>query len=134
MYFKFNCLRWTKLLTARGFKHDHEKMQPCDILYLVSGSATNISTFDVLLIVNLSLFISVINQLNAQHFCFTISLFHVNVHKNPTRCNSMQLFIHCEVTLHVSGVTAPIIRSTKNCNRNLRYRSYCKIEGLTGMN
>ena len=25
----------------------------------------------------------------------------------------MQLFIHCKVTLHVSGVTAPIIRSTK---------------------
>ena len=39
-----------------------------------------------------------------------------------------------KVTLHVSGVTAPIIRSTKNCNRNIRYRSYCKIEGLTGMN
>ena len=30
---------------------------------------------------------------------------------------------HYKVTLHVSGVTAPIIRSTKNCNRNLRYRS-----------
>ena len=25
--------------------------------------------------------------------------------------------------LHVSDVTAPIIRSTKNCNRNLRYKS-----------
>ena len=33
----------------------------------------------------------------------------------------MQIFIYCKVTLHVSGVTAPIIRSTKNCNRNLRY-------------
>ena len=30
---------------------------------------------------------------------------------------------HCKVTLHVSGVTAPIIKSTKNCNRSLRYRS-----------
>ena len=47
----------------------------------------------------------------------------LHVNKNPTRCSSMQLFIHCKVTLHVSGVTAPIIRSTKNCNRNLRYRS-----------
>jgi len=28
----------------------------------------------------------------------------------------------CKVTLHVSGVTAPIIRSTKNCNRYLWYR------------
>ena len=46
-----------------------------------------------------------------------------NVNKNPTRCNSMQIFISCKVTLHVSGVRAPIIRSTKNCNRSLRYRS-----------
>jgi len=33
----------------------------------------------------------------------------------------MQIFIHCKVTLHVSGVTGPIIRSAKNCNRKLRY-------------
>ena len=31
--------------------------------------------FDALLTVNLSIFISVINQLDAQTFCFTISLF-----------------------------------------------------------
>jgi len=60
--------------------------------------------------------------------------FHVFVNKNPTRCKSMQIFIYCKVTLHVSGVIAPIIRSTKNCNRSLRYRSHCKIQGLTGMN
>jgi len=36
----------------------------------------------------------------------------------------MQIFIHCEATLRVSGVTAPIIRSIKNCTRSLRYRSY----------
>jgi len=36
---------------------------------------------------------------------------------------SMQTFIYCKVTLHVSGVTAPIIRSIKNCNRYLWYRS-----------
>ena len=46
-----------------------------------------------------------------------------NVNKNPTRCNSMQIFIYCKTTLHVSNVTAPIIRSTKNCTRSLRYRS-----------
>jgi len=34
--------------------------------------------FDVLLTVHLSIFISVINQLDAQNFCFTISLFHVS--------------------------------------------------------
>ena len=27
-----------------------------------------------------------------------------NVNKNPTRCNSMQIFIYCKITLHVSGV------------------------------
>ena len=32
--------------------------------------------FDVLVNVHLSIFISVINQLDAQNFCFTISLFH----------------------------------------------------------
>ena len=36
----------------------------------------------------------------------------------------MQIFIHCKTTLHVSGVTAPIIRSIKNRTRSLRYRSY----------
>ena len=36
------------------------------------------------------------------------------VNKNPTRCKSIQIFIYRRVTLHVSGVTAPIIRSTKN--------------------
>jgi len=29
------------------------------------------------------------------------------VNKGPARCNSMQTFIHCHVTLHVSGVTHP---------------------------
>ena len=36
----------------------------------------------------------------------------------------MQIFIHCKTTLHVSGVTAPTIRSIKNCTLSLRYRSY----------
>ena len=34
--------------------------------------------FDVMLTVHLSIFISVINQLDAQNFCFTISLFHAS--------------------------------------------------------
>ena len=37
-----------------------------------------LSTFDVLLTVHLSTFISVINQLDAQKFCFTISLFNAS--------------------------------------------------------
>ena len=36
------------------------------------------SDFDVFLTVNLSIFISVINQLDAQNFCFAISLFHAS--------------------------------------------------------
>jgi len=36
----------------------------------------------------------------------------------------MQIFIYCKATLHVSGVTAPIIRSIKNCIHSLLYRSY----------
>jgi len=37
-----------------------------------------ITTFYVLLTVHLSIFISVIDQLDAQNFCFTISLFHAS--------------------------------------------------------
>jgi len=36
----------------------------------------------------------------------------------------MQTFIHFKTTLHVSGVTASIIRSIKNCTRSLRYMYY----------
>ena len=36
------------------------------------------SFFDALLAVHLSIFISVINQLDAQNFCFTVSLFHAS--------------------------------------------------------
>jgi len=46
------------------------------------------------------------------------------LNKSPTICKCMQSdLFHCKVTLHVSGVTAPIIRSTKNYIRSLRYRS-----------
>jgi len=38
-------------------------------------SSTTVKNFDVLLTVHLSIFILVINQLNAQNFCFAISLF-----------------------------------------------------------
>ena len=43
-----------------------------------SYELNSISNFDILLTVHLSTFISVINQLDAQNVCFTISLFHVS--------------------------------------------------------
>ena len=44
-----------------------------------SGCSKNMTNFfDVLLTVHLSIFISVINQLDAKKFCFTISLFHAS--------------------------------------------------------
>ena len=39
---------------------------------------TDMTNFDVFMTVHLSIFISVINQLDAQNFCFTISLFHAS--------------------------------------------------------
>jgi len=41
---------------------------------------------------------------------------------------------YCKVTQHITGVTAPIIRSTQNFNYSLRYWSYCRRQGLTGKN
>jgi len=55
--------------TRRGiicFKPQHEAIR------------WNKANFDVLLTVHLSVFISVINQLDAQTFCFIISLFHAS--------------------------------------------------------
>ena len=37
-----------------------------------------ILNFDFMLTVHLSMFISVINQIDAHNFCFTISLFHAS--------------------------------------------------------
>jgi len=45
----------------------------------------------------------------------------IKIQPDATVC---RIFIYCKVTLHVSGVTAPIIRSTKNCNHSLRYRYF----------
>ena len=53
-----------------------------DFLVAEKESVRNIHkhlySFDVLLTVYLSIFISVVNQLDAQNFCFTISLFHAS--------------------------------------------------------
>ena len=51
-----------------------------------------------------------------------------NVNKGPTRCNSMQTFIHCHITLHVSGVTHPssgalkTVSATSGISHAVKYR------------
>ena len=52
-----------------------------NVLYHIKNSPPftlrlTVPNFDVLLTVHLNIFISVINQLDAQNFCFTIRLFH----------------------------------------------------------
>jgi len=65
----------------------------------------NIPTFfDVLLTVHLSIFTSVINQLDAQNVCFTISLFHAST------CFEHYVLIIRRSKLHytASGIITPI--------------------------
>jgi len=65
--------------------------------FLIGTHNTN---FDVFLTVHLSIFSSVINELDAQNFCFTISLFHAST-----------CFEHmCSSSLHytASGIITPI--------------------------
>jgi len=53
-----------------------EEIWNCKVILCVTGDTS--VYFDVLLTVHLSIFILVINQLDAQNFCFTISLFHAS--------------------------------------------------------
>jgi len=63
--------------------------------------ATIYNYFDVLLAVHLSIFISVISQLDAQNFCFIISLF------RASRC-----FEHmCSSSGGQNCVTQPLVSS-----------------------
>jgi len=55
----------------------YSNMTTCFSLRRLS-SDQHYKNFEVLLTVHLSIFISVINQLDAQNFCFTISLFHAS--------------------------------------------------------
>jgi hypothetical protein len=56
-----------RLGPRRACRHGFKKLVILTVLF-----------FDVFLTVHLSVFISVINQLDAQNFCFTISLFHAS--------------------------------------------------------
>ena len=56
--------------------------------------------FDVLLTVHLSIFISLINQLDAQNFCFTISLFHAST-----------CFVHMCSSSGQNCITQPLVSS-----------------------
>ena len=60
--------------------------------------------FDVLLTVHLSIFILVINQLDAQNFCFTISLFHAST------CFEHNVFIIWRSKFYytASGIITPV--------------------------
>jgi len=64
-----------------------------------------------------------VTVLNTVGNCNTmVSIVIFNVNKYPT--DSTVCSIYRKATLHVSGVTAPIIRSIESCTRSLRYSSY----------
>jgi len=66
-----------------------------------SKSDNNNGCFDVLLTVHLSIFISVINQHDAQNVCFTIGLFHAST------CFEQHVLIIRKSELH----TQPLVLS-----------------------
>jgi len=81
----FYTIDWLHVSTLWGhhqvFTMDHFVKH----LRTLLGSQTMFTNFAVLLTVHLSLFISIINQLEAKNFCFTISLFRASTcfeHKN----------------------------------------------------
>jgi len=63
--------------------------------------------FDVLLTAHLSIFISVINQLDAQNFCFTISLFHASTSIEHT----------CSSSEGQNCITQPLVSSFLFCSK-----------------
>jgi len=68
---------------------------------LYKGFGNIMTGFDVLLTVHLSIFISVINQLDSQNFCFTISLFHAST-----------FFEHmCSLSGGQNCITQPVVSS-----------------------
>jgi len=70
-----------------------------------------ITNFDVLLMVQISIFILVLNQLDAQNFCFTVSLFHslymfrARTHHQEVKIALHSLWYHHTETSEWSKIT-----------------------------
>ena len=79
----------TYKLYTEARSHNHER---CD----------KAISFDGLLTVHLSIFVSVINQDDAQNFCFTISLFHASTCFEHMWCSS---------SLGQNCITQPLLSS-----------------------
>ena len=76
------------------------------LLYDLKVKSLKRSFVDVLLTVHLSIFISVIKQLGAQNFCFTISLFHTST-----------WFEHmCSSSGGQNCITQPLVSLVSNVN------------------
>jgi len=73
------------------------------------------SNFDVLLTVRLTIFISVINQLDAQNFCFTIGLLYAST------CFEQHVLVIRRTKLHYSAsdIITPIGVMMSTCVRNM---------------
>jgi len=63
------------------------------------------SSVDVLLTVRLSIFISVINQIDAQKFCFAISLFHdvLIIRRSKLHCTASGIITPIGVMMPEAG-------------------------------
>ena len=62
----------------------------------------NCTFFDVFLTVHLSIFISVINQLDVQNLCFTVSLFHASTcfeHRSKLHYTASGIITHIGVMI-----------------------------------
>jgi len=71
------------LMLYTGLFDQKQRVSVCRLRYRKSPEY-----FDVLLTVHLSIIISVINQLDAQNFSFTVSLFHVST------CFKVKIVLH----------------------------------------
>ena len=86
---------------------DQAQHPSCAKLYHIQFFMQNISYMFFRNAYSLSNFTHFHQPVIQYHIVHLFNDFWCYVNKGPTRCNSMQTFIHCHVTLHVSGVTHP---------------------------